>query len=94
VQLYEKHVKIALTDGARSWLAVRGYDERMGARPLGRVIQDHIKRPLAEEILFGQLEDGGLATFNVSEDGEGLTFVVTRDGEAPADEEAAHDAEA
>jgi ATP-dependent Clp protease ATP-binding subunit ClpA len=93
VQLYEKHVKIALTDGARSWLAVRGYDERMGARPLGRVIQDHIKRPLAEEILFGQLEDGGLATFDVSADGEGLTFVVTRDGEAPADE-AAHDAEA
>jgi ATP-dependent Clp protease ATP-binding subunit ClpA len=77
VQLYEKHVKIRLTDEARAWLAERGYDERMGARPLGRVIQEHIKRPLAEEILFGQLEEGGVATFTVSEDGEKLSFVVT-----------------
>jgi ATP-dependent Clp protease ATP-binding subunit ClpA len=88
-QLHEKHVKIRLTDGARAWLAERGYDERMGARPLARVIQDRIKRPLAEEILFGQLEHGGVATFAVSEDGEQLTFTISReDDDAPRDIEA------
>lgn len=58
-QLAEKHVTITLTDDARAYLAEIGYDPGMGARPLGRVIQDKIKKPLAEELLFGKLVNGG-----------------------------------
>ena len=58
-QLADKNVEIELTQEARSFLAKEGYAPSMGARPLGRVIQEKIKRPLAEEILFGQLEQGG-----------------------------------
>lgn len=58
-QLAERSVTFELTDEAISWLADKGYDERMGARPLARVIQEHIKKPLAEEILFGKLKNGG-----------------------------------
>lgn len=58
-QLSERDVLIDLTPAARSWLAVKGYDRRMGARPLGRVIQEQIKKPLAEELLFGRLVNGG-----------------------------------
>ncbi|MEM7506129.1 MAG: ATP-dependent Clp protease ATP-binding subunit ClpA [Pseudomonadota bacterium] len=59
-QLMERNVTIELTKKAAEWLADKGYDERMGARPLGRVIQEHIKKPLAEELLFGKLAEGGL----------------------------------
>jgi ATP-dependent Clp protease ATP-binding subunit ClpA len=52
-QLSDRNVVIELTDKAREWLAIEGYDEHMGARPLGRVIQEHIKKPLADEVLFG-----------------------------------------
>src|SRR3546814_11085007 len=58
-QLADRNVTIALTDEARAWLAERGYDKLYGARPLGRVIQEHIKKPLADELLFGQLVKGG-----------------------------------
>ncbi len=58
-QLLAKHVDIEITEDARQWLAEKGYDRRMGARPLNRLIQDKIKRPLSEEILFGKLESGG-----------------------------------
>jgi len=58
-QLTEKHISFILTDAARHYLAEEGYDPAMGARPLGRVIQEQIKKPLAEEILFGELTDGG-----------------------------------
>jgi len=58
-QLMDRNVSIELTKPAAEWLADRGYDEKMGARPLGRVIQEHIKKPLAEELLFGQLAKGG-----------------------------------
>jgi ATP-dependent Clp protease ATP-binding subunit ClpA len=58
-QLDEKHVTIEITDAARLWLAENGYDEKMGARPMARLIQNKIKRPLAEELLFGGLSDGG-----------------------------------
>jgi ATP-dependent Clp protease ATP-binding subunit ClpA len=59
VQLADRHVTIELTDDAADWLAKNGFDELYGARPLGRVIQENIKKPLADEILFGKLVRGG-----------------------------------
>ena len=59
-QLMDRGVSIELTKPAAEWLAEKGYDERMGARPLARVIQEHIKKPLAEELLFGKLAKGGV----------------------------------
>ncbi len=58
-QLADRGVSIELSEDAATWLAEKGYDEKFGARPLGRVIQEHIKKPLAEELLFGKLEHGG-----------------------------------
>ena len=58
-QLADRGVTIELSDEAAAWLAEKGYDEKFGARPLSRVIQDHIKKPLADELLFGKLEHGG-----------------------------------
>ena len=58
-QLAERRVTFELTPEALEWLADKGYDEQMGARPLGRVIQEHIKKPLADEVLFGKLLKGG-----------------------------------
>ncbi|MEM9334208.1 MAG: ATP-dependent Clp protease ATP-binding subunit ClpA [Pseudomonadota bacterium] len=62
-------VTIELEDAARDWIAERGYDPKMGARPMSRIIQEHIKRPLAEELLFGKLEDGGHVRISLTEDG-------------------------
>ncbi len=59
-QLMDRHVHIELTRPAAEWLAEKGYDDKMGARPLARVIQEEIKKPLAEELLFGRLTKGGL----------------------------------
>ncbi len=64
-QLIDRNVHIELTDAAAEWLADKGYDEKMGARPLGRVIQEHIKKPLAEELLFGKLVKGGIVKVGV-----------------------------
>ncbi len=58
-QLADRNVTIELTDEARKWLVENGYDEAMGARPMARVIQQHIKTPLADEVLFGRLKNGG-----------------------------------
>jgi len=58
-QLQDKMVTLELDDDAREWIAARGYDPKMGARPMARVIQEHIKRPMAEELLFGSLIHGG-----------------------------------
>ena len=66
-QLMDRHVSIELTNSAAEWLADKGYDEKMGARPLGRVIQEHIKKPLAEELLFGKLAKGGLVRVRVQD---------------------------
>ena len=68
-QLADKKVRIELTDAARRLLAEEGHDPSFGARPLGRVIDERIKRPLTDEILFGSLEKGGKATVD-AEDGE------------------------
>jgi len=59
-QLLDRNVTIDLTEEAAHWLGEQGYDDKMGARPLGRVIQEHIKKPLAEELLFGKLAKGGV----------------------------------
>jgi len=76
-QLGDRNVTIVLSDEARHWLARKGYDKLFGARPLGRVIQEHIKKPLAEELLFGQLQKGGIV--DVSYDGEKLVFAYKPD---------------
>ncbi len=68
-QLMDRNVTIELTKAAAEWLGDKGYDEKMGARPLGRVIQEHIKKPLAEELLFGKLAKGGVVKVSVK-DGE------------------------
>ena len=73
-QLIDRNVHIELTPQAANWLAEKGYDDKMGARPLGRVIQEHIKKPLAEELLFGKLTKGGVAKVSVK-DGELLISV-------------------
>ena len=66
-QLADRGVTFELDDAATAWLAERGYDDRMGARPLGRLIQDVIKRPLADEVLFGKLQKGGVVKVTVAE---------------------------
>ncbi len=67
-QLAEKKVKIELTPAARDYLAKKGYDPLNGARPLGRVIQDEIKRPLTDEMLFGKLASGGTVRVDAADD--------------------------
>ena len=61
-QLARRQVRVTLTDAAAAWLAEKGHDPRFGARPLARVFQRELKRPLSEEILFGALEHGGTVT--------------------------------
>ncbi len=58
-QLADRDVTIELSEPAKLWLVKEGYDEQMGARPMGRVIQEYIKKPLADEVLFGKLKGGG-----------------------------------
>jgi len=69
-QLHLKKVTITFDNEVRDWLAEKGYDVTMGARPMSRLIQDKIKKHLAEEILFGELEDGGNVRVSLSSDGE------------------------
>jgi ATP-dependent Clp protease ATP-binding subunit ClpA len=66
-QLADRNVTIELSSAAKEWLAERGYDRLYGARPLGRVIQEHIKKPLAEELLFGRLVKGGAVKVTLKE---------------------------
>ena len=74
VQLEAKHVILEIDEEARTWLAIKGYDPKMGARPMARLIQEKIKRPLAEELLFGKLNKGGHVSVTV-EDNE-LKFAI------------------
>ncbi|MCG7876381.1 MAG: ATP-dependent Clp protease ATP-binding subunit ClpA [Candidatus Thiodiazotropha taylori] len=67
-QLQEKHVNLMVEPEARVWLAEHGYDPKMGARPMARLIQDEIKKPLAEELLFGKLAGGGVVKVDVADD--------------------------
>ncbi|MFY8093689.1 MAG: ATP-dependent Clp protease ATP-binding subunit ClpA [Niveispirillum sp.] len=73
-QLTDRGVTIELTDGARAWLAKKGYDPVMGARPLARTIQEFVKKPLAEELLFGKLAKGGAVRVILNKEGDGLDF--------------------
>jgi ATP-dependent Clp protease ATP-binding subunit ClpA len=70
-QLADRNVTIELTDEARDWLVEHGYDEAMGARPMSRVIHQHIKTPLADEVLFGRLKNGGAVRVVVVGDDSG-----------------------
>lgn len=67
-QLATKGVSISVEPKAREWLIEHGYDKKLGARPMARLIQDNIKKPLAEELLFGKLSNGGHVTLNVKDD--------------------------
>ncbi|WAC26693.1 ATP-dependent Clp protease ATP-binding subunit ClpA [Ancylobacter sp. SL191] len=76
-QLADRNVTIELSDEATAWLVERGYDQQMGARPMGRVIQEHIKKALADEVLFGKLRSGGHVRVVLKTDDDGdsaLTF--------------------
>ena len=80
-QLQEKNVSLVIEPEARVWLAEHGYDPKMGARPMARLIQDEIKKPLAEELLFGKLSAGGVVKVDVLED----KLVFDIEGEPVAD---------
>ncbi len=73
-QLADRGVSIELSDEATRWLAEKGYDDKFGARPLARIIQEYIKKPLAEELLFGKLEHGGTVKVLVAGKGEDRTL--------------------
>ncbi|HND14894.1 MAG TPA: AAA family ATPase, partial [Pseudomonadales bacterium] len=80
-QLAGRKVQIEVDDAAEEWLVARGYDEKMGARPMARVIQEHIKKPLAEILLFGELEHRpGTVRVSVGKDGLGLVLQVEPPG--------------
>jgi ATP-dependent Clp protease ATP-binding subunit ClpA len=83
-QLEEKRVTVHADDAARQWLAERGYDPTMGARPMARVIQDNIRRPLADELLFGKLVNGGHVDISVKDDR--LVFEITSATAEPTSE--------
>jgi ATP-dependent Clp protease ATP-binding subunit ClpA len=81
-QLEQKGVQLHVDEAARAWLGQKGYDPKMGARPMARVIQDSIKRPLAEELLFGKLSEGGHVHVSVGSDG--ALKLETRSNKEPA----------
>jgi ATP-dependent Clp protease ATP-binding subunit ClpA len=83
-QLAAKRVTIELTPAARRWLAERGYDATFGARPMARLIQEHVKRPLAEEMLFGRLREGGRVEVDAGDDGLRLTYAPLETPPVPA----------
>lgn len=74
VQLDKKQVSLTVSSEARQWLAEKGYDKSMGARPMGRLIQDKLKKPLANEILFGALENGGSVHVTMNKAGDNIQF--------------------
>ena len=88
-QLADKHVTLDIDEKARAWLAENGHDPAMGARPMERLIQDKIKRALADELLFGELSQGGGHVVVSETDGE-LIFSVTsskKQSDVPRDPE-------
>ncbi|MDQ6994419.1 MAG: ATP-dependent Clp protease ATP-binding subunit ClpA, partial [Mariprofundaceae bacterium] len=77
MQLQDKKVELDVSDEAKAWLATHGYDEHMGARPMGRLIQNKIKKSLADAILFGDLQKGGVAHVVVVDDDIAIEFLST-----------------
>jgi ATP-dependent Clp protease ATP-binding subunit ClpA len=82
-QLAARRVAIELTPAARRWLAERGYDTTFGARPMARLIQEHVKRPLADEMLFGRLKDGGRVEIDAGPDGLRFTYAPSETPPVP-----------
>ncbi|MBK8545113.1 MAG: ATP-dependent Clp protease ATP-binding subunit ClpA [Caulobacteraceae bacterium] len=79
-QLAERNVQIEITDKAADWLAKRGYDESFGARPLARIINEYVKKPMADELLFGKLKDGGIVKIDIDPaDTEKLKFAYSQE---------------
>ncbi|EOX1812464.1 ATP-dependent Clp protease ATP-binding subunit ClpA [Vibrio cholerae] len=78
-QLDARCVSLEVSEDARHWLAVKGYDREMGARPMGRVIQEQLKKPLANELLFGSLVDGGTVKVTLSDDRLAFEYFGTRE---------------
>ncbi len=85
-QLQGRNVTLVLEDAAREWIARQGYDRKMGARPMARVIQEHIKKPLAEQMLFGDLQAGGRLLVTLNESGDGLGLKVAEHHMAEEDQ--------
>jgi ATP-dependent Clp protease ATP-binding subunit ClpA len=83
-QLADRKVTIELSEAARTWLGQHGYDPLMGARPLARVIQESIKKPLAEELLFGRLVKGGVVRVDVEADKLVFTYPEVPTDQLPA----------
>ena len=98
VQLEDRNVTFELSAAARSWLCRKGYDEAYGARPLSRIIQDNIKQPLADEILFGKLAKGGIVQVDVKTEDDTLSFATlaappkgkTKDPDTDPDDDGPH----
>ncbi len=80
-QLEPKGVTLEVSPAAKQWLAERGYDRKMGARPMARIIQEHIKKPLAEDLLFGRLVSGGHVRIDLQ--GDGLGFEISAEDVEP-----------
>lgn len=90
-QLDAKGVSMDVAQDARGWLAVKGYDKAMGARPMSRMIQEYLKKPLAKELLFGQLLHGGTVKITLKSDQKGLNFEFIGNKKAPDHENEHHD---
>ena len=75
-QLDKKGVSLEVSQEARNWLAVQGYDTKMGARPMARIMREKIKRELAEELLFGRLANGGQVAVDLNKKSEELIFDI------------------
>ena len=91
-QLEDRHVTFEITPEANAWLVKNGYDEQMGARPMGRIIQEHIKKPLADELLFGRLKKGGIVRVSLGKDDK-LAFEIFEADRPPPEESADDDGE-
>jgi ATP-dependent Clp protease ATP-binding subunit ClpA len=89
-QLDAKGVSLEVSDEARDWLSVKGYDRAMGARPMARVMQENLKKPLANELLFGSLVDGGSVKVELDKDNQKLTYHFLSASMRKADEGAVH----
>jgi ATP-dependent Clp protease ATP-binding subunit ClpA len=83
-QLEDRHVTFEISPEANAWLVKNGYDEQMGARPMSRIIQEHIKKPLADELLFGRLKKGGVVKVTVGKDGQLAFEIFEADPRPPA----------
>ena len=94
IQLEDRGVSIEITKAARDWLAKRGFDADMGARPLARTIQEHVKKPMAEELLFGKLTKGGVVHIDIDpDDTEKLAFEFVEEKSKKSKKGASEDAE-